>query len=421
MATRLLTSIFVLALAGAVQAQNSPADNQVPAPPSKGVPQPPTTAAPAGPAPHIPECCPPEQAAGSRLWGGAEYLVWWVQGQRIPALVTTSPTGTPLGQAGVLGQPGTGILFGDTRISDHARHGVRLTLGTWLDDCRTCGIGGEFFILGDSTGGYSLASQGSPIIMRPFFNTLTNQHDAEVVAFPGISSGGIEVDSTSQLMGAGLFTRHLMCEGCFGCGNSYRFESLLGYRYLNLYEEVSITEQVNSTSTVPGAPPLGTSFLINDTFRTLNQFHGADVGVLARLTRDRLCFTAQARLAFGWTIRELKVDGFTNISVPGQPTVPFPGGLYSVGKLGETDSTIFSLVPEVRLALGYMLTERACVSLGYNLMWWTGVARAGDNIDVRVNTNQLPPPIGPVVNQVPSIRDTSIWIQGFTVGLTYDY
>ena len=33
------------------------------------------------------------------------YLAWTVKGDRIPPLVTTSPAGTPLGQAGVLGAP----------------------------------------------------------------------------------------------------------------------------------------------------------------------------------------------------------------------------------------------------------------------------------------------------------------------------
>ena len=50
-----------------------------------------------------------------KYWVGVDYLGFWVKGNHIPPLVTTSPLGTPQNQAGVLGQPGTSILFGDQR------------------------------------------------------------------------------------------------------------------------------------------------------------------------------------------------------------------------------------------------------------------------------------------------------------------
>ncbi|MCE9524663.1 MAG: BBP7 family outer membrane beta-barrel protein, partial [Planctomycetales bacterium] len=56
------------------------------------------------------ECCYPQTTA--RL----EYLMWWGRGQNIPALVTTSPNGTPQNEAGVLGFPNTTTLFGNQGI-----------------------------------------------------------------------------------------------------------------------------------------------------------------------------------------------------------------------------------------------------------------------------------------------------------------
>ena len=52
-------------------------------------------------------CGPP-----GRVWLRADYLMWFTTGTRLPPLVTTSPQGTPANQAGVLGAPGTTILFG---------------------------------------------------------------------------------------------------------------------------------------------------------------------------------------------------------------------------------------------------------------------------------------------------------------------
>src|SRR5882724_3485002 len=37
-----------------------------------------------------------EAPRGPRVWGSAEYLLWWVRGQNLPPLVTTSPPGTPI-------------------------------------------------------------------------------------------------------------------------------------------------------------------------------------------------------------------------------------------------------------------------------------------------------------------------------------
>ena len=44
----------------------------------------------------------------TRFWVAGEYVSWFVQGSRLPPLVTTSPAGTPLGSAGVIGGAGDG-------------------------------------------------------------------------------------------------------------------------------------------------------------------------------------------------------------------------------------------------------------------------------------------------------------------------
>src|SRR6056297_3074011 len=49
-------------------------------------------------------------------WVTAESLLWFGKGRTMPALVTTSPAGTPQVDAGVLGRPGTQVLFGDGQV-----------------------------------------------------------------------------------------------------------------------------------------------------------------------------------------------------------------------------------------------------------------------------------------------------------------
>src|SRR5271165_6464197 len=86
--------------------------------------------------------------------------------------------GTPRDAVGVLGAPGTGILFGGSPVNGDLSAGGRITAGLWLDCNRTVGIEGSFFELAGQAqhfGGGSLGSLG-----RPFFNTETSHPDAQL-------------------------------------------------------------------------------------------------------------------------------------------------------------------------------------------------------------------------------------------------
>ena len=50
--------------------------------------------------------------ARSKSWADAEFLLWWMRGQNLPAIATTNPAGTSATQAGVLGAPGTSTIMG---------------------------------------------------------------------------------------------------------------------------------------------------------------------------------------------------------------------------------------------------------------------------------------------------------------------
>ena len=63
---------------------------------------------------------------GPRYWLEADFLGWTVTGDRLPALVTTSPAGTPAPLAGVLGAPGTTVLFGNSTVNDDWRAGGKV-------------------------------------------------------------------------------------------------------------------------------------------------------------------------------------------------------------------------------------------------------------------------------------------------------
>ncbi len=164
-----------------------------------------------------PCCCLARAAIGSR----AEYLLWWTRGMYAPPLVTTSPPGTAQAAAGVLGQPGTTILFGNEELFTSERSGGRVRLGMWLDPCHQEAIEAEWFGLTQETLHFLAASDaaaGGPILARPFFNVNpTNpvgpaREDSELVSFfdaaGGVDlAGAVMVDAATSLMSAGIRKR----------------------------------------------------------------------------------------------------------------------------------------------------------------------------------------------------------------------
>ena len=112
----------------------------------------------------------------ARHYVSLDALGWWVKSDHLPVLVTTSPIGTPQIFAGVIGQPGTSVLFGDQTVNGGIRPGGRIQGGVWLDDNAEFAIEGHYYALATETTTYSAASTFStgmptgPILARPFFN-----------------------------------------------------------------------------------------------------------------------------------------------------------------------------------------------------------------------------------------------------------
>ena len=364
-------------------------------------------------------------------WINFEYLMWWQDGMELPPLVTTSVgTGIPATQAGVLGLAPTRTLFGGNDVLTDNFDGGRLRFGVWLDKCHTWGIGAEYFKIGSESEGFSQTSTGNPILARPFFNMETNREDSELVAFPGILTGNVTAQATSQLTGTSIYLRYLrQCdEGCnnglfCGCPSHYcsRTEMMFGYRGLELKENVFISEDLNSTD--QGNP--GT-FDILDRFETRNQFNGIDLGWMYRRTRGFWSLDTQLRLAVGNTKQTVRINGHTTITDPSTnpPTQTYPGGLLTQtpGNIGVYTQNEFSVVPEFGATLGYQLTDHLRATVGYTFIYWSNVVRPGDQISRDVNPNLLQPQVPPITGAIrPGFEfdTTDYWVQGISFGGEY--
>jgi hypothetical protein len=343
---------------------------------------------------------------------GAEYLYGTVPGGRVPPLVTA---GTGTSNAGILGRPGTGVLFGGDRLNDEARSGFRLVAGAWLDDNETCGVVGRFYRLcGTETNGL-FGGDGQRPVGRPFFDAATGRPLTELVALAGVVRGSVYADSeTGPLCGGDIAFRQLLC-----CGCNFRIDGLIGYRYLHFEDRIDVTENLATTD----PRKTSTRFLVNDQFEATNNFHGLDLGFSARYESDAWTVSLLGRVSPGCVYRDVRIDGSTIVTVAGQTPVVHSGGLLALpSNIGRYETAEFAVVSELGIGVTYRFTSWARARIGYTCLYWPNVARAGDQIDLAVNPNLIPPPLpgGPARPAFTGKTD-DLWMHVLSVGLEFSF
>jgi Putative beta barrel porin-7 (BBP7) len=442
MNARLLRSMFIffllngLALADPTQPLgppiNAPADETPPnsnkatfraTSPAPRVAEPPPPAMPVNlaqfqtPADPPPVMALPPERQDLPVWVDAEVLLWWMRSANLPPLITASPAGTARADVGVLGTPGTSVLFGGPVNSDLTAGG-RIGAGYWFDDARTFALEGYFFQLLSTA---THASAGSPgNVARPFFNAATGMPDAQLVSLPGVVDGAVQAGASSgSLLGAGALVRTNLFRD-----SRYSLDALIGYRYLSLSDNVAIAENLTSTDPTGMVAPLGTNLVLADHFHTANYFHGGDVGFAGSVRWNAWTLEATTRVALGSTLEHVDINGATSITVPGFPPVTSSGGLLALSSnSGVFSRNVFAVVPETRIHLAYDINASTRIHLGYSFLYWSRVARAGDQIDLAVNPGLLPPPLPGASPLRPafSFQGTSFWAQGIDVGLSFRF
>jgi hypothetical protein len=361
----------------------------------------------------------------SHGWVSVEYLMWYQSGMETPALVTTSPVPTAQNRAGVL-PLATTLYGGNNDILSDRMSGTRVRFGWWFANNPNLGIEGEYVGFGTQTENFDRQSNGSQILARPFYNAVTGQEDAELVSYPGVLSGRVRTETTSKLDGAAVRFRRLLCcsSGCgfspIACGpvpSQCRIDATVGWRYWQLNERLVIQEDLTSLSANnPG------SFVLNDNFRTLNQFNGAEIGAQWMGRRGYWSLDMLMRLGIGNTRQQVEINGTTQTTQNGNTTTANGGLLAQRTNSGTFVRNQFAMVPELGATLGYQCTQHLRLTAGYSFIYWSNVVRPGDQIDTTVNPNLLPPE-NPVqtafLNPRFAFRETDYWIQGLSLGGEY--
>jgi hypothetical protein len=320
----------------------------------------------------------------------------------LPPLVTTSPVGTPPNEAGQIGQPGTTVLFGDQSANGGVKMGTRITIGAWIAPSARFEL--EWFGLGGNNTSFSTDTSTNPIIVAPHFDLSNGQQSGYLLGYPGVGLASISAHETSFFNGAGA---HLMrdsfstrTEG----GGLFRFGGIVGFRYLGLYEKLTI----NSYTTITGEATTA------DAFRTSNSFYGGNFGLFAWNQSGRWNWETIGRLGLGTTSQRANISGSSSdLSTAGG------AGLFAVpSNIGSYTHDVFAVVPQLELKLAYSITPRWTARVGYDLLYWNRVARPGEQINTAFNPVQLS---GVAVPSTFRFQESGLFIQGVSCGAEFRY
>lgn len=343
----------------------------------------------------------------SRVWADADYLLWWVKGAPFPSLLTSNSFGfTP-----TIGDDGTSVVFGG-RQNLPALPGGRVTAGAWLGSSGAIGLEASGFVLGQQSATisnfgsansatvyglpYSLAS-GTPGSV-PLYGNLNDPFSPP----PAASNGATLLTNVIRLWGAeGNALMNL------STSDAWQFSALGGFRYINLTEQLNIT---NFGTAVDGVPPLldGT---IADTFGSQNRFYGGNIGGTVKGTWGSLVWGVTGKLALGVNSERIVAGETSSGTIFGAPITN--QGLALASNSGTFTRDYFCLVPEVGLNFGYRLTSNVTLTTGWTFLYMSAVARPGAQIDTvfQVDNN------GNLIRPRIPFTQSDFFAQGLNCGL----
>ena len=348
----------------------------------------------------------------SWIWGCAEYVFWWTDTPFVDPLVTTSTDGTAAEDAGVLGVSTTDVLYGHSNLFEQHRPGGRYEIGLFPDS--PLRVVARYTSMPRLRFGFLTDNIAHSIVARPFVN-LGNGEDSRLIAYPDVTEGSVKVsghsDFDSPELNFRLKTAYV---------DEVWIDTLLGYRYARLDDDIYIRESTRSLA----APTVDYTFQVVDQFSVKNRFDGGTIGIGFLWEDDSrwsVDFTTKA--SFGHRRTQVFIQGSTRTTdTSGVSTTNMGGLLTQPTNINDYEDNRFTCLFELDFTVKYRIVSELRATFGYSFIQWFDVARASDQIDRIVNTTQIPP--GSLVGHgrpgFPAWR-TDFLAQGLRIGLEYSF
>jgi hypothetical protein len=354
-----------------------------------------------------------------------EFLRVWTRANHLEVPLLTTGTGP---NAGGLADPGTIVIWGrGSEAAWDGFNGGRLDVGVPLGAHLTLETRG--FWLAEQALHLAAGSDanGAPVLARPYVGLASGNLNAlRLIASPGLLAGGVQLTGQSQWWGLETNVVGVGGEGGF------RWEWLAGLRFVEMQEDLTICD--SSTVLAPGAAsfagnPLGIGDLLNtsDRFQTRNYFYGPQFGLRGETRLGRLGLSATAKVALGNTRQVVNLDGLTAAATAAGTFSTMPSGVLAVpGTTGRYTQDGFTVLPEVGLRVAYEVSGNLRLSLGYDFLYWSRVARPGGSGTPVINDSLVPssPNFNLPTNQIapfnPSIKSDT-WMYGLNCGLEWRF
>ncbi len=124
-------------------------------------------------------------------------------------------------------------------------------------------------------------------------------------------------------------------------------------------------------------------------------------------------------MALGTNAQTVTIAGSTVLTEAGVPET-YPGGLLTQrSNIGSYERNEFLLSPELGATLGFHVTPRFSLNVGYSFVYISNVVRAGDQIDRDVNPGLIPIEVNPLTGPLRPqflFRQSDFFAHGVTAG-----
>ncbi|MGO9109593.1 MAG: BBP7 family outer membrane beta-barrel protein, partial [Thermoguttaceae bacterium] len=406
-------------------ASDSPFKDETVAAPTKGVPFEPSSAECGSPSCASGIACGNDNFVGApgRVWFRGEYLHWWTNGAHLPPMVSTVDQN---------GNPET--LFGGGDIGKGNHDGYRIDFGLWLDHAHCWGMEADYFDVSGKPNNYDTGvTQGNANgVAYPIVRFVSDPGNPGFLTpdYVGVVSptnpfiGRETVCTNDYFQSAGMWLRRQLLAREYSTSDgdvnwtdpsarTFRLDAIGGYRFARLIDTVNEQDDDYNISN------LNEYSFVND-YRAVNNFSGAELGLNAVYTRGRWSLDVVCKAAIGVNNQYVRLYNQQTVDESNSLGVPTALILNNPAPLQEFSRNRFSAIPELMVTAGYQLTDHLKFTVGYDLLYWSAIVRAADQIAVDPTNGY---PYGnvvstPLTNPLPAFawNESYFFAQGLRLG-----